>query len=292
MSRPLKRKWPDPTLPPPPPGDEWWPLPFGARWRKPNTIECAFRRKGSPAAYVTKSDWPAAATWLAEREREFQERGRLVDRRLIDKTTLSDALKDYLKEETPLKRGAAQETQRIKYWLSHPLGERFLSSLTVFDFESWVKSRIAERAAPTTITNSLSPISKTFQWLARRPGFEGLANPIRGIARPRANEAREAHLTADEEVALLAACEPGAGEGRGRRPRSPWLRPIVQLALTTAMRQGELRDMKWKDVHFHSDSDTGWIVVPKAKAQEGTRSRKVPLVPAAVAVLRERLRKN
>ena len=260
-------------------------MPFGARWRKPNAIECAFRRKGSQAAYATKSDWPAAAEWLAEKEREFQERGRLVDRRSIEKTTLAEALQDYLDEETPQKRGAAQEKQRINYWIAHPLGKFYLSNLTVYDFQKWIKSRVADGAAPTTITNSLSPISKTFQWLATRPGFEGLGNPIRGVSRPRANEGREAHLTSDEEVRLLAACEPGAGEGKGRRPRSPWLRPIVELALRTAMRQGELRQIKWKDVHFAPDKETGWIDVREAKAQAGTKPRSVPLVPAAVAVL-------
>jgi integrase len=62
-------------------------------------------------------------------------------------------------------------------------------------------------------------------------------------------------------------------------PRNPWLPPIVQLALETAMRQGELIRLHWE----HIDLNRRTAHLPDTKNGE---ARTVPLSTNAIRVLR------
>jgi integrase len=58
---------------------------------------------------------------------------------------------------------------------------------------------------------------------------------------------------------------------------------MVRVAIATALRQGEIRSLKVKDLRL----DQSWLRVEEAKDSEGSRPRNVPLTPAAVALFRE-----
>lgn len=279
MARRPTLLWHDPAIPPPGPDEQtpgYHPLPqSGARWRGPFQIQVYWRRRGMASMSATCRDWKSASEWLAAREAETATLGRTLDKGLISRTTLAEALQAYSKERTEGKRGAAQEKLRVRYWVKHPLGARLISSLSARDFQEWIDERVAAGAAPSTITNALSPISQTYKWLAVQPGFEGLRamNPIASILRPKGRPGREARLTEAEEAALLTACG---------KSKAKWLLPLVELALWSAMRQGEIRALRWSDIHLSER----WLRVREAKDTRGTRIRDVPLVDQrALAVL-------
>ena len=71
-----------------------------------------------------------------------------------------------------------------------------------------------------------------------------------------------------EEARLFTAC---------REARNRWLLPMVQLALETAMRRGELLRMRWE----HIDLNRRTANLPDTKNGE---ARTVPLSSTAVAV--------
>jgi integrase len=97
--------------------------------------------------------------------------------------------------------------------------------------------------------------AKRSGWITRNP-FE-LGDPLISTA----DEAkRERILTREEEARLLAAC----GEQRKH------LRPILICALDTALRQGEIFQLKWSDV----DLDAGVIRV-RATTTKTMKSRTV-----------------
>jgi hypothetical protein len=52
-------------------------------------------------------------------------------------TTLGEALRRYLLEITPSKRGHVQERNRMKAWLKDPLASRSLSSIRGVDIAEW-----------------------------------------------------------------------------------------------------------------------------------------------------------
>jgi len=84
---------------------------------------------------------------------------------------------------------------------------------------------------------------------------------------------RDRTLSPDEEVRLLHAVEP-----IGRR--NPWAKPLVVLALATAMRQGELLALRWQ----HVDLANRVARLPQTKNGD---SRTVPLSTTAVETLRQ-----
>ena len=63
-----------------------------------------------------------------------------------------------------------------------------------------------------------------------------------------------------------------------RKARNPWLLPIVQLAIETAMRRGELLSLSWN----HIDLRRRTAHLPDTKNGE---SRTVPLSTTAVSIL-------
>jgi integrase len=80
-------------------------------------------------------------------------------------------------------------------------------------------------------------------------------------------------LTLHEEERLLSACEIS---------RSRLLQPVVILALSTAMRYGEIRLLTWKQL----DLDSATVVVGKSKTAAGT-DRLIPLNSRALVTLRK-----
>jgi len=60
--------------------------------------------------------------------------------------------------------------------------------------------------------------------------------------------------------------------------RNPWMRPLVQLAIETAMRQGELLALRWENVDLTAQT-------AHLEDTKNGESRTVPLSSRAVAVL-------
>jgi integrase len=80
---------------------------------------------------------------------------------------------------------------------------------------------------------------------------------------------RERRLGRGEEQRLIEACD---------RSASVWLGPLVRLALATAMRQGELVGLTWRQVKLADRT----ILLTDTKNGE---TRTVPLSTAAIQVL-------
>lgn len=112
------------------------------------------------------------------------------------------------------------------------------------------------------------------------------SNPFKSVKRPKVSNARQRRLTlADpnvklsksEEEILLAACSPNPSVLG--RCRVQWLKPMVQLAIETAMRRGELLRLEWQ----HVDLNTSVVFLPDTKNGE---PRHVPLSPKATEIFR------
>lgn len=242
------------------------------------------QRSGSWRAIITRKGYPRqtrtfdlkadAEIWARDIERDM-DRGAFVSRKEAEQTTLLEALERYEREVTPAKKGAAQERLRIRAWKQDPLAQRFLASIRGADLATWRDKRLAAGASPTTARNDLAVISHLFNVAAREWGMESLTNPVEKIKMPPPSRARDRRLDprpdADgrtEEARLLAACDAGPH----------WLGPMVRLALATAMRQGELLALEWRNIDL----------VRKVARLEDTKNgerRDVPLFPAALAVL-------
>jgi integrase len=90
-----------------------------------------------------------------------------------------------------------------------------------------------------------------------------VTNPATGLTKrekPKQTSREHRLIAADELERLLGGCE-----------RFPWLRPIIQVALTTGMRLGELLALRWQDIDFergvihvrHTVGTKGELAPPK-----------------------------
>src|SRR5262245_19191443 len=114
-----------------------------------------------------------------------------------------------------------------------------LANITTWQIEKW-KAERGKELHLATVNRRLTVIKHMFgkavDW--------GLikTNPATGVKRFTVVSERTRFLTGEEVQNLLTKCESDI--------TSPWLLPLVTLALNTGMRQGELLNLKWEGVNF------------------------------------------
>jgi integrase len=190
-----------------------------------------------------------AEAWAKVNESEII-RGTYISTTDSERTTLKEALERYEKEVTPNKRSAAIELYRTKAWKAHKLAQKSLASLRGVDFAQWRDKRLLV-ASPATTRLELAVISNLFNVARKEWGFEGLNNPIESIRMPAVQNARARLFYPGEENLLFEAMRPVSRDHKGRLVAgcaNPWLKPLVTLALETAMRRGELLALRWENI--------------------------------------------
>jgi len=243
------------------------------RKRGPYQWQVQVRKKGYPPQCNTFDTRAAAEKWVRAVEYEMDQ-GVFVSRAEAESTTLRELLERYKEEITPLKKGAAPESARIRAFLKHPLAHRIVASIRGVDIARYRDARL-KKVSPATVKRELVIISHLFE-VARKEWGIHVTNPVRDIKLPPHSKARERRLQTghdsekSEESRLLEACK-GA--------KNPFLLPIVHLALETAMRQAELVSLRWENI----DLNRRTAHLPDTKNGE---SRDVPLSPTAIGVLR------
>jgi hypothetical protein len=102
--------------------------------------EARVRRKGYPTICKTFDRKKDAELWAKEQEAAIG-RGRFVDRRPAERTTLGAALERYLKHEVPKKKGH-QLAYMVEAWMAcdlslRPLSQSGIGQLRSFQVNSW-----------------------------------------------------------------------------------------------------------------------------------------------------------
>jgi len=120
-----------------------------------------------------------------------------------------------------------------------------------------------KRISGSSVNRSLDAISTIFTTCKKEWGYP-VSNPVTSIRRPKKAEPRNRRFT-DHELDKLI---------KGNRA-SPKLRLIIQIALETAMRQGEI--LRIKPEHINGNT----LFIPVAK----TKPRTIPLTLKAVSLL-------
>ena len=120
-----------------------------------------------------------------------------------------------------------------------------------------------KRISGSSVNRSLDAISTIFTTCKKEWGYP-VSNPVTSIRRPKKAEPRNRRFT-DHELDKLI---------KGNRV-SPKLRLIIQIALETAMRQGEI--LRVKPEHINGNT----LFIPVAK----TKPRTIPLTLKAVSLL-------
>lgn len=219
------------------------------------------RRRGYPSVSKTFETQTAAKQWVRMIESEM-DRGSYVSRGASESTTLKEAMERYLVEITPSKKGAKQESNRIKVWMRHPLATAFLASIRSSDVARYRDERLEEGISPITVNNELIILSHLFNVARKEWGMESLLNPVANIRKPKLPPGRSRRLEKDEEDRLISEAD------------FP-MKQLIILALETGMRMGEILSVEWSWI----DLNRRLIALCDTKNGE---SRNVPLSRAAL----------
>lgn len=185
--------------------------------------------------------------------------------------TLREALEMYRDRISILKKGHEQEKYRISLYCRYPIADLRAREITSVDIAKFrddrlkeVNPRTGKPLSPATVRLDLALLSDLFR-IGRIEWGICDDNPVANVRKPKLPPGRDRRLTAREERLIMRDC--------ARRGASQ-MKAIVQLALETAMRQGELLGMRWE----HVDLKRRIVHLPETK--NGTK-RDVPLTLAA-----------
>jgi integrase len=227
------------------------------------------RIKGYPTLSKSFDNQRSAKVWATEKENELL-RGVYQDDSNTKSITLGQLIERYLLEVTPLMKGAHEDSYRLRALQRMPISKHSLFSLTPAVVARHRDLRLKSVAAGTVI-RELAYISSAINHARREWGIN-LSNPVQMVRKPPSPEGRNRLLNSQELERLLQELSP-----TGRR--NPLTKLVVQLALETAMRRGELLSLRWEHIDF--ERRTAHLFETK-----NGDSRTVPLSSEALQILR------
>jgi integrase len=151
--------------------------------------------------------------------------------------TLEAALKRYQTEVTPAKKGADIEKARINKILRYPIASMSMYSVAPEDIEDFLDELADEGLSSSSLARYYSLLSVIWK-TAIKKWRKDIPNPFDRLQPPDNSKPRKRRLEQGEEEALISALREG----------NPEFLALVELAIETAARQGELLKLTWGDV--------------------------------------------
>ncbi|VAW74281.1 hypothetical protein MNBD_GAMMA15-1810, partial [hydrothermal vent metagenome] len=131
------------------------------RKRGPWQWQAQVRKKGQPLQTKTFETRAHAEQWARAIEVEM-DKGVFISRAEAESTTLKELLERYLVEVTPLKKGAAAETNRLRVFMKHPLAGRFVAGIRGVDIARARDERL-QKVSSSTVKRDLVLLGHVFE---------------------------------------------------------------------------------------------------------------------------------
>lgn len=191
--------------------------------------------------------------------------------------TVREAFGRYRTKISILKKGYAQEKYRIEQICRSFLGDKVTRQVTSVNIATYRDQRLEEInprtkrvLATSTVRLEMSLLSNFFD-IGRIEWGICDANPVANVRKPKCPPGRDRRLTAREDRLILRYCHGHT---------NPDFYSIVVIALETAMRQGEILNMRWEHINLKTR------IAHLQETKNGTK-RDVPLsVKARDALIR------
>lgn len=192
----------------------------------------------------------------------------------VPKMTFGELIEKYVEEVTPTKGGARSEALRLNRIAKTPLGSVPLEELSKSDFEKWQDKRLTEVSVLSVLRERVSlsaVVTQAIKWEYLKN------NPLASVEKPKEPPPRTRRYSQEEIDRLLFV----SGFDFENPPETAISRvgASILFAIETAMRAGEICNLKWEDVDFNRKT----AHLPKTK---NGFARTVPLSSTAVKILR------
>ena len=231
-----------------------------------NKWQARVRRLGQPSitkTFLIKQD---AEKWARSIEIDL-DRGTYINKGIAEKTQFKDILQQYLINVVPNMRSNKEEAIRINRLMRHPIALYNMAELSPKHIADYRDERL-KVIKPNTVIRELAVLSSIINLARREWGFN-IINPVSMIKKPSSTKGRDRILNDEELNHLVSELE----------KIGLWYKPLVEFALETAMRRGELMSLLWMNINF----DKSVAFLPLTKNGD---SRYVPLSTKAIKILK------
>lgn len=245
---------------------------------KETTYRVQIRLRGFPTESATFERLTDAKAWAAQTETAIRDHKHFPQRE-AQRHTLNDLARRYLEAVERKKPDAHAKQKQIMGWWQKQLGDYALAIITpamiaekrdLLLSENIGTDEEPRHRSPPTANRYLAALSKAMSDAAREWNWLR-ENPVRRVTKETESQGRVRYLSDDERTRLLKAC---------RESNLPELELIVQLAITTGMRKGEILGLRWPDI----DLARAQAVLHKTKNRE---RRGASIVPHVLALLKD-----
>ncbi|MFC5556502.1 tyrosine-type recombinase/integrase [Methylobacterium iners] len=182
---------------------------------------------------------------------------------------MADLLARYEAEMTVKKRGTDRERYKLRVIRSHPIAGLPLAKLSTVAVSQYRDDRLRV-VQGGTVRRELAILQHCLEVARKEWGTPLLTNPVQSVTLPEPSRARDQRLEAEAGQKLHAAI--GSAHAW-------YLRPLMELAIETGMRRGELLALLWS--HVSLEKRTAHLPITK-----NGHARTVALTPKAIEVLR------
>ena len=210
------------------------------------------RKNGYSPLTKTFTSLTVARKWAAGVEADMERRLHVTP---PDNTTVGDLLEKYDKEILPTHKGADVERYRLRRLNKH-FGAIRLTDLTPKEIAKYRDIRL-KAVSPASLKRELKILSRILTIAYQDWGIPLPQNPVQMISLPKADKVRTRRLETGEKEKLLHSS-------------NQKLRRIIILALETAMRRGEILNIK----RSHIDFKKSVLLIPSTKTDT---PRTIPL---------------
>lgn len=237
------------------------------------------REDGYPPSYKCFPTKQEAKDWASQEEARRRQEVYFPEQ-IAKKHTLTRAIDQYVELILPSKPKSADDILRHLNWWKEKLGSHSLARVTSELIAQYRKELIegvtskGTKRSSATVNRYMASLSIVLTYAVKECGWIPL-NPMLRVSKLKESRGRDRILTREECDRLLVSCA---------KSKNALLLPIVTLAITTGMRQGEILNLTWSDI----DLNQGIISLRETK---NGRPRSVPIVGIAMEHLKK-LAKN
>ena len=201
------------------------------------------RKEGYPSVTKTFTGISIARKWANSIEADMERRLHVV---IPDHTTVGNLLERYIRAILPTHKGQQAERYRLGNLKRH-FGDIRLTDLTSKEVAK-CRDRSLKKVSPASLKRELVILRRVLTLASKDWGVALPQNPVGMISLPKADKARTRRLEVGEEEKLF-------------QTSNQKLRRIIILALETAIRRGEILDIK----RSHIDFQKSVLFIPSTK---------------------------
>lgn len=233
------------------------------------------RLKGYPITSGTFERRTDARLWVQQTEAAMRE-GRFFKTSESKKHTLAQLIDRYIENVIPTKSKDKKTTTAQLLWWKKQIGHCLLSDITpacIAEQRDILLKGLTPKGtvrSPSTVVRYLAALSHALSTAVNEWGWME-DSPMRKVSKPKEPRGRVRFLNEAERTSLLTACQ---------ESNNPYLYPVVVLALSTGMRQGEIMNLRFENI----DIFKGQITLHETKNGE---RRSVPLRGLAHKLIQE-----